>query len=224
MSKKTIKKQDEFESVEQALTTSEAFIEKYQKQILYGLGVIAVLVMAFLAINNFYVKPRSAEAANEMYKSQLYFSRDSFRLALEGDGFESIGFEAISSDYSLTSSGNLAKAYAGICYYHLGEYDQAIKYLSGYDGSDQYFSLTVLGLIGDSYVEKGEPQKAVRFFSKAADSGNDVLSPFFLKKLAIVYESNGENDKALKSYQTIKEKYPMSQEGQDIDKYISRLQ
>lgn len=224
MSKKAVKKQDEFENVEHALTASEAFIEKYQKQILYGLGVVAVLVMGFLAVNNFYVKPRSAEAANEMYKSQLYFAKDSFLLALEGDGFESIGFEAISSDYSLTESGNLAKAYAGICYYNLSEYDNAIKYLSGYDGDDQYFSITVLGLIGDCYVELGETDKAVRFFGKAAESGNEVLAPVFLKKAAIVYESTGDKSKAIQNYQTIKDKYPLSQEGQDIDKYITRLQ
>lgn len=224
MSKKVAKKNDEFENVEHALTTSEAFIEKYQKQILYGLGIVAIIVMAFLAINNFFVKPRSAEAANEMYKSQLYFSTDSFQLALEGDGFESIGFEAISSDYSLTTSGNLAKAYAGICYYHLGDYEQAIKYLSGYDGKDQFFSITVLGLIGDCYVELGESQKATKFFIKAAESKNEVLAPFYLKKAAIVYESTGETGKALKNYLAIKDLYPLSLEGQDIEKYITRLQ
>jgi hypothetical protein len=37
---------------------------------------------------------------------------------------------------------------------------------------------------------------------------------------------SGENqtDKALKNYLTIKDKYPMSMEAQDIEKYISRLQ
>jgi len=224
MSKKAVKKQDEFEHVEHALTASEAFIEKYQKQILYGLGIVAVLVMAFLAINNFYVKPRSAEAANEMYKSQQYFAKDSFLLALEGDGFESIGFEAISSDYSFTASGNLAMAYAGICHYHLGEYEDAIKYLSGYDADDQYFSITVLGLIGDCYVELGETDKAVRFISKAAESENEVLAPVYLKKAALLFESTGEKEKALQNYQTIKDKYPLSQEGQDVDKYITHLQ
>lgn len=224
MSKKAAKQNDEFENVEHALTTSEAFIEKYQKQILYGLGIVAVIVMAFLAINNFYVKPRSAEAANEMYKSQQYFSTDSFKLALEGDGFESIGFEAISSDYSLTTSGNLAKAYAGICYFHLGDYEQAIKYLSGYDGKDQFFSNTVVGLIGDCYVELGESQKATRFFIKAAESKNEVLAPFYLKKAAVIFESIGENEKALKNYLAIKEMYPLSLEGQDIDKFITRLE
>lgn len=224
MSKKTATKHDEFENVEHALTTSEAFIEKYQKQILYGLGVVAIIVIGFLAINNFYVKPRAIEAANEMYKSQMYFSTDSFRLALEGDGFESIGFEAISSDFSLTPSGNLAKAYAGICYYHLGEYEKAIDFLSGFDADDDYISVMAVGLMGDCYAELGDADKAVKFFMKAAEYENDVLSPLYLKKAGIVYESEGDSKKALDNYLSIKNDYPMSIENQDIDKYIARLQ
>lgn len=224
MSKKAATKHDEFENVEHALTTSEAFIEKYQKQILYGVGVVAVIVIGFLAINNFYVKPRAIEAANEMYKSQMYFSTDSFRLALEGDGFESIGFEAISSDFSFTPSGNLAKAYAGICYYHMGEYEKAIDFLSGFDADDDYISIMAVGLMGDCYAELGDSDKAVKFFMKAAESENDVLSPLYLKKAGIVYESEGKADKALENYLSIKNDYPMSIENQDIDKYIARLQ
>jgi tetratricopeptide (TPR) repeat protein len=224
MSKKAATKHDEFENVEHALTTSEAFIEKYQKQILYGLGVVAIIVIGFLAINNFYVKPRATEAANEMYKSQMYFSTDSFKLALEGDGFESIGFEAISSDYGITPSANLAKAYAGICHYHLGNYDQAISYLSGFDADDEYIAVLAVGMMGDCYAELGDPQKAIKFFMKAAESENEVLSPLYLKKAAVVYESEGDAKKALENYLAIKSDFPMSVEGQDVDKYISRLQ
>ena len=38
-----------------------------------------------------------------------------------------------------------------------------------------------------------------------------------------MYQSLGQNDKALKSFQTVKEKYPQSIEGYDIDKYINRV-
>jgi tetratricopeptide (TPR) repeat protein len=188
------------------------------------LGVVAIIVIGFLAINNFYIKPRATEAANEMYRSQMYFSTDSFKLALEGDGFESIGFEAISSEYSLTPSGNLAKAYAGICSYHLGDYDKAISFLSGFDADDDYISIMAIGLMGDCYAELGEPQKAIKFFNEAADSENEVLSPLYLKKAGIIYESEGDTKKALENYLSIKNDYPMSIESQDIDKYISRLQ
>ncbi len=224
MSNKVTKKQDELENVEHALTASEAFVEKYQKQLLYGLGIVSAIVVVFLAANNFYFKPRSVEAANEMFRSQQYFARDSFRLALEGDDFESIGFAEIATKYSFTSSANLAKAYAGICLFHLGEYEQAIVHLSSYDAKDEYFSVSVIGLIGDCYAESGNLKEAAKFFMRAADKNNDVLSPLYLKKAAAIFEAEGEYAKALKNYQTIKDNYPVSMESQDIDKYISRLQ
>ena len=224
MSKKELKTTDEFENVEHVLTSSEAFVEKYQKQILYGLGAVAAVVVAVLAISNFYVAPRQNAAANEMYKSQAYFAADSFQVALQGDGFESIGFEEISSSYSITPSGNLAKAYAGICYYNLQDYEQALKFLSQYDGDDNYFSIAVIGLIGDCYAELEESSNAIKFFNKAADAENDVLTPLYLKKAAVLYELEGANDKALKNYLKIKDNYPMSSEAQEVDKYIARLQ
>ncbi len=217
------KTHDELEGVESALTATEQFIEKNQKQLITGVGIVALIVMFIIAFNNMYFKPRSINAANEMYKAQLYFARDSFNLALYGDAFEAVGFEEISSKYSWTSSGNLAKAYAGICFYQLGEYEEAVKYLSKFDGGKSYFAVSVTGLIGDSYVELDRPEKALRFYKKAGNADNKVLSPTFIKKLALLYESLGQNEKALECYKEIKEKYTESMEGQDIDKYISRL-
>ena len=218
------KKHDEFESVESALTATEAFIEKNQKQLITGVGILALLVTAFIAFNNMYFKPRTNEASNEMYKAQLYFARDSFELALQGDDFETIGFEGVSSKYSWTASGNLAKAYAGICLYNLGEYEEAIRFLSKFDGGKSYLGLSVTGLIGDCYVELDRPEKAVKFFKKAGEANNEALSPTFLKKAGFVYESLEQKDKALACYQIIKEKYADSLEGQDIEKYIFQLQ
>jgi len=224
MSKKVANQQDEFKNLEQALTASEAFIEKYRKKLLYGLGVVSAIVVIILASNNLYFKPRAVLAANEMYRSQMYFAVDSFLLALEGDGIESIGFAAIASEYAFTPSANLAKAYAGIASFHLGRYEDAIQYLSGYDSKDNYFYNTVIGLIGDSYVELGDNKNAIKFFNKAAASGNDVLAPFYLKKAAIIYEVEGDKDRALKHYISIRDNFPMSMEAQEIDKFISRLQ
>lgn len=224
MSKKEDKKHDELENVQHALTASEAFIEKYQKQIIFGVGAVVLVVLVALSIRNFYLEPREVAAQNEMYKSQAFFATDSFRVALEGKEPESIGFKEIVSEYGITASGNLAAAYAGICYYKLGQYDNAIKYLTQFDGGDTYFTATVIGLTGDSYVELGETSKAISYFDKAADLDNTVMSPIYLKKAGLVYESLKQPEKAEKKYTIIKEKYPKSPEAADIDKYIARVQ
>lgn len=224
MSKKENKKHDEFENVEHALTSSEAFIEKYQKQILIGVGVVVLVVLAILAVRNFYVAPRETTAENEIYKAQAYFASNSYDIALNGDGYEALGFKDIVSDYGMTTSGNLAAAYAGICYYKLGDYQNAIKYLNQFDGKDAYLSASVIGLTGDCYVEMGDVSKAISHFEKVGSLKNKVMSPLYLKKAGLAYELLEQYAKAEKCYKEIKDSYPQSSEAQDIDKYIGRMQ
>ncbi len=223
MSKTEQNKKDELQQVEQVLSKSEAFIEKYQKQLLMLVAILVLLVLAVLAFKNFYIQPREREAENEMAKGQALFAVDSFKVALEGKG-DYIGFKEIVSEYSITPSGNLAAAYTGICYYKLGQYEDAIKYLSKFDGEDNYFSVSVIGLIGDAYIELGNKEDAVGYFTKAADKENDVLSSVYLKKAGIAYEALGKPEKALDMYTKIKESYPRSSEASDIEKYIARVQ
>ncbi|MDD3321375.1 MAG: tetratricopeptide repeat protein [Paludibacter sp.] len=224
MSKKVEKKHDELENVEHALTASEAFIEKYQKQLLIGVSAVIIIVLLALSFRNFYLVPRETDAENEMYKAQSYFEKDSFKIALEGDGINFIGFKEIVSEYGLTTSGNLAAAYTGICYYKMGQYENAIKFLSQFDGDDTYFTSTVIGLMGDCYVDLGEVSKSISYFEKAADMDNAVISPIYLKKAGMAYESLKKPDDALKMYTEIKEKYPKSSQASDIDKYIAAVQ
>lgn len=224
MSNKKVNQVDELENVEHALSASELFIEKNQKNILYVVAAIAAIVVIVLAVKNFYIKPREVQAANEMAKSQTYFARDSFQIALNGDALESMGFLEIEDQYGWTASGNLAAAYAGICYFELGKYEDAIDQLSKYDGDDAYFSVAVVGLQGDCYAETGDVEKAVKFFEKAASSSNKVLSPIYHKKAGIAYEKLGDAKNAAKHYLIIKDDYSMDPEASDIDKYLARVQ
>lgn len=223
MSKKKQKKQDNLQKVETTLSSAEIFVENNKNKILYVVGGIILVVLLILAFRNFYLKPRETNAENEIYKTQQVFARDSFRIALEGNS-QIMGFKEIAADYSITATGNLANAYAGICYYKLGDFNNAIKYLNQFDGKNNTLSTIILGLIGDCYANTGETDKAISYFEKAASQTDDVTTPLFLKKAAVAYESLQKNDKALAIYKQIKENFPNSMEGQDIDKFISRLQ
>ena len=222
MSKK-VKEPAELETVGRALSSSEAFIEKYQKQILIGVGVIVLVVLAVMAVNNFYLKPRVVAAENAMYKAQELFAVDSFKVAVDGNGKDVMGFKEIASEYGMTASGNLANAYTGICYYKLGKYQDAVKYLTQYDAGDVYFKTSVIGLTGDCYAELGETGKAQDYYSKAIGQKNE-LSPVYLKKAGILFETKGQAADAEKMYLQIKNDYPKSMEAGDIDKYLARVQ
>ena len=216
-------KEKETVEVEELVSRSELFIESNSKKIIFGILAIAVIVGAFLGYQHGYVAPQQKKAAAAMFKGEQYFARDSFQLALNGNGADYEGFAAIADEYGFTDAGNLAKAYAGICYFKLGDNDKAIDMLKSFSANDQMVSPAIVGLIGDCYVNAGNVKEGISYFEKAAKSAdNEVISPIYLKKAGIAYESLQQYADAVKSYTQIKEKYFNSMEAADIDKYIAR--
>ena len=51
-----------------------------------------------------------------------------------------------------------------------------------------------------------------------------MFAAAYLLKAGVACEDLGDNAKALSFYKTIKDQYPQSMEGYDIDKYISRIE
>lgn len=221
--KKSNNTPDNLQNVENVLTKSEIFIEKYQKQIIYAVGVVVLIVLAVLAFRNWYLVPRENQANAKLTVCQTYFAVDSFQIALNGDGTDQcIGFKGIIDEYSWTKAANLSNVYAGICYYRLGDYKNAIHYLKKFSADDVNESYAAIGLIGDSYVNLGQTEEGIKYFLKAADTKNDLVSPIYLKKAGIAYESLGKYKEALAVYTKIKDQYAQSQEASDIDRYIGR--
>ncbi|MDD2799715.1 MAG: tetratricopeptide repeat protein [Bacteroidales bacterium] len=213
----------DLENVQEVLTKSEQFIEKYQKQILIGLAVVIIAVSGAMAFKYAYLNPKEAQAEAAMYKGEIFFQQDSFRLALNGNNADYIGFEGVIDEYGITKTANLAKFYAGICYKNLGNYEKAIDYLKDFSSDDKMLKPAAITAIGDCQVELGKIDEAAESFEKAADvANNDLLSPINLKKAGLAYENLKKFDKAIKVYTTIKESYFNSPEAADIDKYIER--
>lgn len=209
--------------VEEIVSKSEQFIENNSKKIIYGIIAIALVVGAVLSIKNFYLNPQQKKAAAALFKGEQYFARDSFALALNGNGADFEGFEAIIDQYGSTDAGNLAKAYAGICYFKLGDTQKALDKLKSFSGKDEMISPAITGLIGNCYVNMGDTQKGISYFEKAAkEASNEVVSPVYLKKAGIAYESLQQYKDAVKAYTAIKDNYFNSVEAADIDKYITR--
>ncbi len=217
------KSKDKELEVGEIVSRSEQFLEKNQTKIIYGVIAVIVIVGAFLGFRHGYLIPKEKNAAAAMFKGEQYFARDSFALALNGNGADYMGFQAIVDEFGSTNSGNLAKAYAGICYFKLGDNENAIKMLKSFSGKDNMVSPSITGLIGDCYVNTGNVKEGISYFEKAAkNADNEVISPVFLKKAGLAYESLNQYKDAVKVYTTIKEKYFNSMEASDIDKYITR--
>lgn len=224
MSKKKNKRHESgIENVEEALTRTEQYIEENKKSLTIIVTVIVAVVGVYLAYKKFYLAPKELEAQSQIYRAQQYFAKDSFNLALHGDG-NALGFLDIIDDYGVTKTANLSQYYAGICYLRMGKYKDAIEHLKKFDSKDKLLSVISIGAIGDAYSELGNMDKAASFYEKAATKNkNKFTSPIYLKKAGLIYETQKDYKKALNAYESIKREYPNSDAGREIDKYIEEV-
>lgn len=221
MAKQNFKKSDEqLAEVNEALSTTGQWIEDNSNLLTWIVTIIVVVILGVMAINNYVVKPKAAEASNENAKAAVYFQQGDFEKALNGDDAECLGFEQIANDYRLYQAGKLAALYAGVCYYNLGDNEQALVYLSRFSADDKTINPAAKQLQGDVLVELEQYEKAAKVFMAAAKSGNKLIAPMSLKKAGLVYMEIGNKKAALRAFETIKRDYPASVEANDIDKYI----
>ena len=207
-------------------TKLENFYEKYRNQGAIVLAVIVVLLSGFYIYKNVYLKNQSQEAYSLMFNAENYLEMDSFRLALEGNfQNDEYGFLDIVDEYGMTEAGKLAAHYSGVCYLNLGEPEEALDYLKKYNPSSKTMRAVNYGLRGDAHSELEEYEEAAKWYLKAAKfSDNELTTPLFYWKAGLNYEKVEEYQKAIDAYQIVKDKYPSSNEGNKIDKYIGRAE
>ncbi|MEE4285975.1 MAG: tetratricopeptide repeat protein [Mariniphaga sp.] len=224
MAKKKAQQADNLQELESALTKTERFIEENQKPITYVVGAIIIVVIAYLGFTRFYLQPRENEAQSQMFMAENYFEKDSFNLAINGDG-NYLGFLDIIDDYGMTKSANLAKYYTGISYLYLGQYEDALDYLNGFKTKDLLLGPIAEGARGDAKLELGDMEGALKHYKKAYSmNDNELTTPVYMMKAARLLETMDELEDALAIYQEIKEKYPETNEGQNVDKFIARVE
>lgn len=215
-------KNENVEAVVEAVSKTEKFFNENGK--ILGISAAAVVVAAavIFCINKFVYQPAQAEAQGQMALAEANFRAGDFELALNGDG-NTLGFAQILDEYG-AKAGKAAPFYAGVCELQLGNWDLALEYLQAYKGNDEILKARALACMGDAYVGLEEYAKALGCFEKAAAVVDNMFAAGYLLKAGVVAEKLGQNEKALAFYTQIKDQYPDSMEGYDVDKYIGRLQ
>ena len=215
-------KNENVEAVVEAVSKTEQFFNKNGKLIggiAAGIVVVAAIVFCWY---KFAYQPALQEAQGQMAYAEENFRGGDYELALNGDG-NTLGFVQIIDEYG-TKAGKAVYFYAGVCELQLGNFESAIKYLETYKGSDAILEARATACIGDAYVGLEDYGKALNYFEKAAKAADNMFAAGYLLKAGAVAEKLGENAKALSFYQTIKDQYPQSMEGYEIDKYIGRIE
>lgn len=227
MSKK-IENQEEI-IVADAVSKTEQFFEKNGKWCVVALAVVLLLVGCGYAYK-YLVWDKSVATASELIieaEERFADATPNYDLALNGDE-TGAGFLAVAEQYGSTPAGNIAKHYAGICYLHLGDLENAAKYLASYKSvkgiAGEIINAQNLGLQGDVAVEQGDYAKAAKFYAKAVKaSKNNYTTPLYLCKKAEALKADGKANEAKACYKTVVEQYPSSVEAREAEKAIGSL-
>lgn len=208
-----------FSTLDEGANKTEEWVTKNQNVILYVIGGIAVAALLYWAYAQFVVEPKSQEAVSEMTQANIYYNdainatgdvQDSlYTLALEG-GQGKYGLLKIIDEYSGTDAANLANYQAGMAYLNLGgaNYQNAIDYLSAYNGGDSVLESIAQAGIGDALVQVNQAKDAVSYYMKAAQTNaNDFTSPKYLLKAANAALASDDNSTAVKALEMIENDY-----------------
>lgn len=201
---------------------AQDFYTKNKNVINIALLAVVVIVGGYFGYNRFVKAPNEKKAQESIFWAQNNFAVDSFRLALNGDG-NNYGFLQVIDKYGGTKAGNLAKYSAGVCYVKMGEYQKGIDLLKSFSAGDLVVGSMANGLIGDAYMELNKADEAVSYYKKASADDNELLSPMYLFRAGLALEKSNKTQDAIAIYEQIKQKYPQSAEGGQMDKYLARL-
>ncbi len=219
-----VSKVQEVELARDPVERARGFWEQYQKPIIGIAAAIIIVIGGWLVYKKFFKEPAEDKAADAMFKAQEYFKNDSLSLALNGDGTNK-GFLYIIKNYGGTESAELANFYAGNIFLKNNDYNNAIKYLKEFSTDSKQIQMIAYGRLGDAYSELKKNDEAVDNYKKAgrAFPEDDFNSSEFLFRAGYLLESLGKNSEAVELYKEIKDKYPRTEKGFSIDKYIYRL-
>ena len=218
--KKTVETGDQ-EIVDKAI----GFWEKNSKKIITVSLAVIVVVGGYLGYKNLIQLPKEQKANEELFAAENNFRKDSFNLALNGSG-STPGFLKVISKYSGTNAANLAHYYAGASYLQMGEFQKAVDQLSDFSAKGaKQVEAKAEGLLGDAYAELKKNDDAIAHYKNAGTifEEDQSISSEYLFRGDMLYEMTGKTDQAIELYQILKDKYPRTDKGFIVDKYLARL-
>lgn len=208
----------------EAVERVTGFWQKNSKNILIGLAVVVVAGAGIAGYKYFVSGPKLEKANEAIFRAENYFRMDSLQLALNGDGTNP-GFLKIMDRYSGTPAANLSRFYAGASYLRLGDFKNAEKYLKDFSTDAVQVNARAKSLLADAYAEQGKKEEAAKLYLEAARvfEKDEFNSAEYLFRAGYLYESLGKNKEAIDAFRQIKQKYPRTERGFEIDKYLAKL-
>lgn len=187
-----------------------------------GLIVVIGLIIGFVI----YSGQQEEEAQNLLGIAEEHFVNGEYELALYGneDDF-TLGFEQIVDNYGRTDAGNLAKYYAAVAEYELGNPESALDYIEDFSVPDGILGVAPVSLHAIILLDLEQYEDAAEMFERAANwNENESTTPYNLYEAAQAYIEAGMESEAVNHIDRILEEYPSSSVAERAQRLKGRLE
>lgn len=218
-SKKVEETRTSIDEINDSLTSMSEKVQKNQKSILI-VSLIVAVVIALVCIYIFCFRNPGIKEANAAIGSA-----DIELLVNGNDSLALVQYTKVAENYG-GDAANRARLMSAIQLYQDGEYEKALNYIKDYSASDDVIGAAAYSLEGDCYVNLEKYQDAVGAYKKAISQSDDnpYYTPFFMLKLARVYNVLGDYAAEASTYKDIIKKYPTYNGGVNLEKYYEAAQ
>lgn len=184
----------------------------------FVVGGLLLLVIGYFGYRQFIWEPANQKSKDNYYVGLNYAVADSTDLAIDELGAHKNKFDG-------KIGGEVAQFVYARQLMEKGEFKKALEELQGVKVSDTYVSVMALGLQGDCYSEMKKYEDAAKMYMEAAEANdNEMTTPTYLFKAALVAEEVKDFEKATELYKRIKADFPSFSSSKQIEKYLSRAQ
>lgn len=193
------------------------------RNLLVGVGIGVLVVIGGYFGYKSYQESNEQKAVDDSIYAFKFYEKDSLDKAIKGESGNK-GLKKLVDDYSGTKTGNLARYMLGTTYLAQNKIKEGTEQLEAFNKGEDMVSATSYSALAYAYEEQGKFEDAANMYLKAGGiQENTTNTPDYMMQAARCYEEAKNTDKALGLYKEIKQKYPLSEAGQSVDKYIAKL-
>ncbi len=208
--KKLLKEPDDFFTISGKLIE---FGTRFRKELAIGVCVLLVLVAGISAMRYFNDKRELKGFAALNSVTTVYNQLKTDQTDEKAYAAVKTDFDKLLDDFGNKSAGKIGRViFASICQ-DAGEYDQAEalyqKALTHFDDDPFYGPLIRMNL-GHAAAAKGDLDAAKIYFEKITSTEDTAVAAEALFNLAVIYEKNGDTDKARTLFKKIADEYEQS--------------
>lgn len=202
----------------------QSFYDKNKTAVISA--AIALIVIVGGSVGYHYYSSAQESKAQQLMANatQAYMNQD-YQNALTGSEANfTVGFEQIINNYSITDAANLARYYASVCEFQLGNPEQALNYINDYEIPEGIMGVGPLSFKGVIYTSLGNHEQAAATYIKAAEwDVNEATTPYNYLEAANAYQKAGNNEKAVEYAEKIISDYEQSSQVASAQKLLGML-